>query len=440
MAYGTMKVAGGTVEMAPESAFGTAGTYVEQRLTPNFPTLPTDTHTGLDIPSTGHRHFATREAQVAYEKMIEGGIVIPCWAAGATDGTGLPQVMQHLRAAGCNVASESINTINTYVDTGEWTMTNAGTLASGTAIVVNLNAGSAPTATYPRIPVLCSAYNAGTSVFTPSMDIPAPVGTLAGQLTGETYTATPRVETLAATDTNALRAINYHAHTANESSWVYTGCAVQSIADVVFEPSQPVEFQFTYSAAKRTGPSDASIATESYQDTYRPIIIGGQCEAHVNLATFADPVTTNSRAALLRATWTPGIGVRPIPGYGTSGCINGIQGWESIYTGSKITIEVLMDKTYWADWVAGTAERYLAILQPTLSDSADAPHYTSSMGLWMPRCRIYGSPTVALEGDDVLRATVTLEPTTPAYGADESITSTGMAPWYYTIGYGSLAP
>ena len=69
--YPSMKTGGGTVEMADENALGEPNTYAHQRLATD-PTVPTKTREALDIPFTGHRHWATRENQVAYERYMEG--------------------------------------------------------------------------------------------------------------------------------------------------------------------------------------------------------------------------------------------------------------------------------------------------------------------------------------------------------------------------------
>ena len=145
-------------------------------------------------------------------------------------------------------------------------------------------------------------------------------------------------------------------------------------------------------------------------------------------------MASNTRIVLERATWTPGIGCVPIPGFGSSGCVNGIQGWQSVYTGSKITLQLQVDKTYWTNYIAQTDDEayYVSVKQPLAYDNAASVGGTA-VGLWLPKCRIYGTPTTKLFSDTHMSVTVTFEPTTPAYEADEAVTSEGMAPWYFSV-------
>ena len=423
--YPTMKTGGGTVEMAPETALGTPDAYVHQRLTATDPTFPTNTREALDVPFTGHRHWGTRENQVTFERYQEGSLTIPTYVTRGTSGAAtVPcQTMQHLLAAGANVGytTESAVAIATSVDS--FTITPDASTDAGCAGLLGIGSGDSPSY---YLPVLPSAFS--TPTVTPSMELPA--ATKAGYLWGVMSTATPRVGPLAATSTNAFRAINYYMHTAAQSQFTYTGCAVQQFADVVFEPGKPLEIVPTYHVGDISGPDTGTAATEVFQDLAKPCIISGDGECHVNLGTFADPVTTNVRATLVRANWTLGIGCVVKPGFGASTNLNGIGTYLSMYTGSKITIEVEMNKSWWANWIARSASTdvYLAITQPVTNYLTG-----TAAGLWMPRCKIYGSPKVELFGEDALTATITLEPTCPAYEADESVTSLGMAPWYFAI-------
>ena len=97
-----------------------------------------------------------------------------------------------------------------------------------------------------------------------------------------------------------------------------------------------------------------------------------------------------------------------------------------IHCGSTIA----MNKDYWVNWIARSAatDIYFALTQPVTSYLTN-----TAFGLWMPRCKIYGSPEVGLFSENTLDVKLTLEPSTPQYEADESVTSEGMAPWYFAI-------
>lgn len=423
--YPSMAIGGGTVEMANETALGTPETYQHQRLTATAPTFPTKTREALDVPFTGHRHWGTRENQVTFEKYQEGAITIPTYVTRGTSGlaTAPCQTMQHMIAAGANVGYTTGTTVAIATSQDTFTITADVSTDAGCAGLVGIGAGATPDY---YLPVLPSSF--ATPTVTPSMELPA--ATKAGYLWGVMSTATPRVGELAVTEANAFRVINYHVHTAAQMQFVYSGCAVQSFADVTFAPGMPIEITPTYHVGNISGPESGTIATESFQDLAKPCIISGDGECHVNLGTFADPVTTNVRASLISATWTVGLGCMVKPGFGASTNLNGIGTYFSTYTGSKLVVKLAMNATYWTNWIArsATTDVYFALTQP-VTDYLTG----TAVGLWLPRCKIYGSPEVGLFDPDTLDVTLTLEPTTPQYEADESVTSLGMAPWYFAV-------
>lgn len=420
-AYPNIPSGGGTVEMAPESALGTAGTYVDQRFSDTNPTFPTNTREGKDVPVGGRQHFASRDAQIVFEKYQESAITVPKYIARPTaNGSGLPSIMTLLQSMGCDVVTTTGTDLSAYTDTGAWTLSAQASTDIGAAGLLSI--GAATHEYY--LPVLVSNYSA--LAVTPSMDIPAASRSAAEWQ--NMYCAVPRVRQVPSTATLAFRVRDYYTHTANESQWVYTGCAGAEIGDVTFEPKAPVEMSFTCHVADIAGPADATIEAETFQDSSKFAIVSGDGELHFNFADFADPVTANTRTELLKAVWTPGITVVPIMGVGSSSCLNGIQGYLATYTGAKIQLEMLMDKTRWSDYEGSNTDKYIALTQPCTAVTGTA------FGLWLPRCRIYGSPTTnPYEDENFMRVQVTYEPTSPEYGSDTTTDSRGMAPWYFAI-------
>ncbi len=417
-AYPGIVPGGGTLEIGVETALGSgSAAYVDQRSSDTSPTLPTGTRQGKDVPHVNREHFATRDGQITYEQGQEGALTLPMFVSRATaTGTGLPQCMTMLESMGCDVVTTTGTTLAGYTDTGAFSLVANAATDVGNAGLLGLTDGTL----YPCLP---SAFSGGD--VTPSMDIPS--GSDAGEEWGIMHTAIPRVRQVPTTKTVAARSTSYYQHTANESAFTFTGVAGSEVADVVFEPLMPVEMAFTAHAADIAGPTDRTIAAEVFQDSSKFAIVDGDSPLHFNFADFADPITSNSRECLLKATWTPGISVTPIPGIGCSASLNGWQGFLAAYTGSKITLEMLMDKTKWSDYEGSNTEKYIAIVQPSTSVAATA------FGLWMPKCRIYGAPTTELYSEDTLKVTVTYEPTVSEYGSDTGADSRGMAPWYFAI-------
>ena len=419
-AYPSIPGGGGTLEMGTEASLGAgAGSYTDQRASETAPSFPTVTRQGVDVPHTNRQHFATRDGQIVYEALQEGAATLAKYIARATGtGSSLPSIMTLLEAMGCDVVSNTGTTLDDYIDPGDFSLTAGDGTAVGTAGLIELDSGV-------HYPTLVAGYS--STDIDPAMAIPSEAGI--GNAWGIMHTAIPRVRQVPTDKTLGFRVRDYYQHTANESEWVYKGCAPSELGDVTFEPHTPVELPFTLHLGSVDGPDDATITAEAFQDVSKFAVLDADSSMYFNFTDFADPISPHSCTQLISATWTPGISVVPIPGMGcATGTYKGNQGFMATYTGAKIEIEMLMDKARWTDYEGSNTPKYIAIVQPSTSTS------NTAFGLWLPKCRIIGSPTTDPYADENFsRAKATYEPTTPEYGSDTSTDSRGMAPWYFGI-------
>ena len=414
-----ISVGGGTLEMAVESALGTPGTYIDQRASQN-PSFSTKTRETVSIPHQTAEHWATKEAQLTHKVPLEGAITLSKYVARPTTGTGTPSIATLFEAMGCDVVTNSKTTLDGYTGLGGFSLT-ADESAIGQAGLLELDSGAFH-------PCLTSDYTAAAAFdVVPSMGIPS--ASSIGKDWEVMTTITPNVEEVSSSKTLAFRLITRDVHTANQTSWIATGCAPGSVGDITFRPNTPPEFEFTITAIDRDGPNDATIAAETYQDSSKFSIIDAPGAFKFTMATYADPVVTASEAEMLSAVWTPGLSTSLIPSCGSVNTMNGQKGFMGKCVDSKITFELLMDKQYWTDFEGDNPAKYISLVQQTTSVS------NTAFGLWMPQCRIAGTPTTTPYADspDFMVVTVTFEPTNAGYGSSTATDYAGAAPWTFAI-------
>ncbi|MCP4569158.1 MAG: hypothetical protein GY841_16410 [FCB group bacterium] len=405
--------------MAVESALGTPGSYVDQRASDTNPSFPTETRKTKSVPHQNAEHWATREAQLIYEGLSEGVATVPKFIARPTTGTADPSIATLFEAMGCNVVTSAKTTLDGYTGLGGFSLA-ADAAAIGQAGLLELDSGAFH-------PCLVSGYSGAAAYdVVPAMGIPtqSSIGNDWDIMT----TITPRVRQVPTDKTLAFRVVDRDVHTANETAWVHTGCAPASVADVTFAPNTAPELSFSISVGDTAGPDDITIANETYQDSSKFAIVDGPGAFKFSLATYADPVATASETEMISAIWTPGIVTVPIPSCGSTDTLNGNAGYMSKYEGSKIIAEMLVLKDFWTDFEGSNPAKYISLVQQTTNVS------NTAFGLWMPQCRIVGSPTTDPYADEnYMRVKVTFEPTTADYGSDTSTDYAGAAPWMLAI-------
>jgi hypothetical protein len=430
--YPTIKTGGGNIEMAVETALGTAGTYYDFRVCEDTdPAFPTDTREVLPVSHKGHFDPSTREPQLSYEKFRESAISISTYAACSaitSADTDRPQFMRLLESMGCVIVSASATptTIDTYTSTASFSLT-ADKSGVGEVGILELTNGT-------FWPTLTATYSgSATWNIVPSMAIPS--ASDAAKSFYQAWTITPPKGVQVSTArTLAFKVSDYYpTDTETGSQYVYLGCAGSEIEDVVFESGKPLKFGFKLHCADVAfDRSGVNLTGASYTDRVEIPIIDGSGDFRFGFSDATNGASGGEEEARTRgirkAVWKPGIRTIPVLESGASTSVNGIGHYLGVYEGSTLELTMDVDYKYW-DYLESSGSntaKYIELIQPSTSMAK------ASLGLWMPQCYMVGKPTMDLWGDKEMTVTFTLEASNSLYDVTTK-TAQGSAPWYFGI-------
>jgi len=418
---------GSTLEMAVETAIGVPGAYSHIRYNDG---LAHDTTSRDSVPNAnkGHAHFAnTDDMPVIYNAYKESAITLPVGIRRGITGAD-PPIVHLFRSCGCNVATTPATTVAVATSQTQITTTaDIGGAANFNGRAINLELDDI-VGTGTIFPTLVADYVTGTKVCIFQMGIPSI--TAAARDIYKTYTITPRTRKVPVDKTLAFRRKTRLQHTAApDMAWTYTGCAATP-GSLSITPNTVPEWSWDVTAAKREVGAVA-LANEVFSDT--EILNAVDSRASFGFAAYdANGAIAYACANIIEAEWNPGIKAEPIPGYGCTAQLGGLQGYMAGYEPSTLRVVAVFDVTRWTEFetMPQAAHRYIHLVQP--GSLVTDPCW----GLWMPRAKMINAPTADFSGKYVT-AEITWEASAARidmggigpYGNDDET----MAPWYFSM-------
>ena len=324
---------GATLEMAVEGALGEPGAYSHIRYNDGF-THDTTSRDSVPNANKGHAHFAnTDDMPVVYNAYKESALSLPVGIRRGIDSAD-PPIVDLFRSCGCNVAETPATTVAVYTGVTAWTATaDIGGAADFSGRAINLELDDI-VGTGTIFPTLLADYTTIGTACIPQMAIPSASAALREIF--KTYTITPRTRKVPVDKTLAFRRITRLQHTAApDMAWIYKGCAATPGA-LTITPNTVPEWTWDITAAKREI-DNVALANETFKDT--EVLNAIDSRASFGFAAYdANGAIAHACGNIIEAEWNPGIKAEPIPGYGCTSQLGGLQGYMAGYEPSTLRI------------------------------------------------------------------------------------------------------
>lgn len=393
--------------------------------------FPTETRQVAAQSNLGHAvAFDKPDQPIIYEAVRESALKLPVMIRRASADDATPPIVELFQAGGCAVSSLSDKTTATYTDASNLTLAAdvidgaAGSDTGGHAVLLEEDGAGI------YVPALVGAYTAATKDVALAVALPAQPSD--GSDVQQMYTITPRVRQVPSDKTLGFRVYTRgKSSSAPDLAFDLKGCALASLDGITLEPGQDVPLTFNFHVAD-VAKATAALTAETLKDGASYQRIGGSFECILRESA-APPVNLAlTRVEMVKADINLGISTVPIPGEGSSNCINSIQGYQAVYEQATVDLQLLMDVQYWTEIEkADQADRkvwFLGFVQPT--SDLDIPAW----GLWFPRMHIIDVVSADLQGADYMLCTLKMGATSAEFGASERDNDDPeMAPWYFAV-------
>ena len=385
------------------------------------PTLPTDEKMVVAQANLGHENAHNWSDQpVTYEGVRTDAITLPlAFRTGdAVDQHSPISVLAE--SGGCDVEVLADDPGLTVTDAANFTGASVhGADKNGAMVTVELPDGR-------YYPTLVNDYVDSTGVYKLQMALPATPAASADIQATETIT--PKTDEVSAAKLISMLFSSRGDHTGSEDlAYYYRGCALSSFGEIVIEPAGGdtgiIKMSPTFHCAK-VEQSNVALAAESFIDN--PKLTHTSNNLVVEFGDYlAAGEIVHSNLTVLRATINLNYTSVPVHGTGSTSTVNDV----SCYIGqmleqATVSLEVMMDKAYWADFDDSQVEKHIAFVMPTTSLTAPA------WNICLPRCYQSAPPVADHFGSEYIKATLTYAATSPDLGTDLSNNQTGTAPWF----------
>lgn len=437
-AYSTQ---GNNFEVTVESSLGTAaGTTYKWRLE-DAPTIPTESR---QVEQQGNRHrLATRwgDPPINYEAAQESALSLSMFPRRGS-GTNQAPLMTLLESGGWTLEDSAVDS-QTAGAPAVGDFDAAADLFGGAdtynaAVLVETVAG---TTWYPTL--LMEYDDDPDRQCTPAMDLPA-IAAVGGDIlrmktAHVSAAAVPSNKTLTCEFTSRGKE-----GVSNYTQVKMAGCALADLGEITINRDSTVKFNPTLHVA------DVSIvdslmdkeATNDYQSGTESLTTYSvpPCRVESSLFRFefapggylATGGITNANLEFISAVVRPNITTVPIPGVGSSSCLNGIQGYMQRVARPECEITILCDEDYYSSTAYGFEQSTASTRVPShlgfvwgISDMDAADPAGTALGIWMPRAELIKSPTMEMFGDHSVLMTLTFGATAPEFTQDSGGISNG---------------
>ena len=411
-AYSTQ---GAILEIAQQAAFGTAQTsgFKDVRVE-GEPTVMTPVGDPTR-PDTLYNHSREQDKPIVIHTAKDNAMVAPSLIRQPASAGGDTYLKYAFEAFGCTVSEIGADTTIDDVTPSatEFDVASATGFAAGKGCVVAANS--------QYLPTLINSVSSST--ITTQMGLAAAPSN--GAVVNDALTVTPPTGAeIAGTKLCTLR-LGVNALDGDPVRIDAQDAAVTAMADLSITPNERVIIEPTW------GCSDLSANSAAWQANDFIDAAGGVKLVHEPYAQFAAASTSGAISAayhcLISATFSWGVSVAQIPGFGSTACNNNIGGWISRYVPAdcKLTLEMLYDSNKLNDFDNANASKYVAIIQPGAAET------DASWGLFLPNahCQLVEAQHF---GNNEHRVTVTYTPNVASLG-DDTTTGIANAPWYFVM-------
>jgi hypothetical protein len=426
-----VSVQGNTVRIDTESALATADNGLDKdiRLADN-PTLPMSSRMLADQPNIGHENPSDgSDKPIPYEAGIESGLTLPIHIRrGAT--TSMPPLMYFLQSGGWTITDSVADTVTApgvAVDDFDVDASIMGAADKyGAAVLVE-------TATGVYEPTLLASYDdAPDKTCKPTMDLPAIAAAGGDVIRMRTATVNPA-------PVGADETLNVTGDSRGDTT-ICSGCALADLGEIAIGRDGAVVLSPTFHVADVSLAASAlDAATFLEGDGTSAAVSHIQRQETSNFkvqigAFLPGGGITNATIEIESATIRPNITTVPIPGIGSSSCVNGWQGYQQVVAFPEVDITLLKDLDYLTDASKGiesvdaNQNTYIAFIWGTTD--LDVPAY----GIWLPCCYQYAPPDIERFGGHSQLTTLHFRAQSPKFtGSTTTPGSAGMSPIYIAI-------
>ena len=414
---------GEILELAVESALGTAGAYGAIRMEEGAE-FPTSVVSLAQPSNMGRQHWAnTDDSPIAFETYQEGAIKMPMLIRGHGTPSTKPPIVSVLESAGLALTKTTSVNMDAYTTSVSFSADSAGTAGPGDAMALQADDGRHWPFIVANTPAT-SAFN-----FVPAYAVPGSVASASANDLYGAYCLTPRAQQVTAAATLSTRWYTRVQHTSNQAVFTALGCAASEVPKLKLETGKPIKFDFALHAADLTLSDTAYSTGDTTADEQEQFLIwgGGSSQFAFNTASTSGAIAAGP-LNLISADIDFGLKCVPIIGTGTTGTLNNCQGYMSVPGPAKITLTMLCDMSYWADLSAGTnAVKYIHFAQ---AGSTTMPFF----GAFFPRCQQTEMPVMEDKRGDYVRVKCVYTASAANWGDVLTVDTDPTAPWAIVIG------
>ena len=411
-----------------ESSLGTGtGSWEDIRLV-DAPTIPTATRKLIANHILGHRNPLTREKPMAYEAFMENAFSLKQHIRRAASNNAAPLLSLLMQSAGWQQSSTSHTTVSSAT-ASVITVASAASMAVGEASMVDVGGVYRP--------FLINAIS--TNDVSPTIPLSgAPAGSASVE---PMYTWTPTTETGYQVPTNKtiqfrMNCLGYDDDAIGDLSFLLTGCAVGELSAIEIGGNGSVPtFDFNINVADIACTTN-DIAADAFTDGESFSVINGDAELAFASTNSGSQISTLVTKMIDSISINPGLKLIPIVGVGSSGNLNGLQGYmlqqeaPTIKIVAKYRGDTAFEKNWRTELEDDNTRKYLHFIQP--SRNIDHPAW----GIWMPNCHIMdgGEPVITNLGGDIIQTEVTFQATNAELGGETAFDEIAASPIYIAVG------
>ena len=414
---------GEILELAVETALGTAGTYGAIRMEEgaDFPTIEKQ----LAQPShMGRQHWGnTDDSPVTFESYQENSLKIPMMVRGHGTAATKPLIVSVLESAGlASTKTTSVN-LDAYTSGVAFSADGAGSAGPGDAMALQADDGRHWPFVVANTPAT-SAFD-----FVPGYAVPGAVGTPSSNDLYGAYCLTPRARQVPTDATLAARWYTRQLNSSNQAVFTALGCAAAEVPKLTLETGKPIKFDFGLHVADLALSDTAYSTGDTTADEQEQFLVWGGGSSQF---AFANASTSGGISAgavnLVKADIDFAHKVVPIIGTGTTGTLNNCQGYMAVPGPAKITLTLLCDMAFWTDISADTfQQKYIHFAQ---AGSATLPFF----GAFFPRCQQTENPVMEDKRGDYMQVKLVYTASTANWGDVVTVDTDPSAPWALVFG------
>jgi hypothetical protein len=274
-------------------------------------------------------------------------------------------------------------------------------------------------------PFVVGDYNTGNAIV-PAMGLPSV--TEAGKALNSCLTIVPGAAgEITATDLLTIHTYLKSLDSTDQVFVINQDCAVTSWDDIVIEAGQPLILGATFGATSVTQSNGASaLSVNSFADYDGGVRLCDDVFVQFANASASAGITA-AYQHLIKATIKLGVSAKQIPGFGSTSCSNGVQGWMKVMSPATITLDMLWDVARMDDFNGTNTSKFISLTRPGAAETDCCWNFT------MPNAHQSAFKYEPFSNAEH-RITVTYTANVAGYNSTTATAALGNQPWYLLFG------